>query len=134
MKQHHPIALLVASFALAFALAITWVVMMTLTLPPTDGAYGQTPFADPLVFPIMSIFASMAAILAYPWLYLALRDRPLPKSLASLAGVVLAEIVLVTPLNAAWGFVGSFVAFAFGLGCARRLSAAQAGTTVALPV
>ena len=124
MQRHRPIVVLVLSFVLAFVFAITWVITMTLTLPPTDGAYGQAPFEDPLVSPIMSTFATIAAVIVFPFLYFALRDRPLPKSLGILVGVVILEIIVVTPFDAGLGFIGSFVAFAFGLAAARRLTAA----------
>ena len=61
MRRHDPITMLILAFVLAFAFAITWVITMTLSLPRTDLAYGQMPFEDPLVLPIMSIFASKVA-------------------------------------------------------------------------
>ena len=124
MQHHHPIVMLLIAFVLAFAFAIAWVIVMTLTLPPTDGAYGEAPFEDPLVIPVMSILASIAAVFVSPFLYFALRDRPLPKSLAILAGTVLAEIVCVTPLNAPLGFIGALLAFAVGLLAAMHFTAA----------
>jgi len=124
MQRHHPLVMLLVSFVLAFAFAITWVTTITLTLPPTDGAYGQAPFEDPLVLPVMAIFASIAAVCVFPFLYFALRDRPLAISLGILIGIVTLEIVIVTPFAAGAGFVGSFVAFALGLFAARHFSAA----------
>ena len=123
MYGHHPLKLLAICFGLAFLFAITWVVVMTLTLPPTDGAHGQMPFDDPLVFPIMSILASIAAILIYPFTYFAFRDRSLLKALGILAAAVLIEIFIVTPLNAGLGFLGAFGAYATGLVVGRQASA-----------
>ncbi|HEX5472391.1 MAG TPA: hypothetical protein VFW73_10915, partial [Lacipirellulaceae bacterium] len=124
LKTHrnHPILILVLCFALAFLFGVVWVVVMTFSLPPSDGAFGTMPFDDPLVFPIMSIFASIGAILVYPFTYFSLRDRPLPKSLAILGGCVLLEIVLVTPIIPPLGFIGSFVAYGIGLTVARALT------------
>lgn len=112
--------MLLLAVALSFLFALTWVVMMTLTLSPTDMAYGQAPFEDPLVFPIMSMFAGVAACFTYPFLYFALRDRPFPKAPAILAGIVMAEILLVTPFYASLSFLGSFVAYFVGLVVARE--------------
>jgi hypothetical protein len=106
---------------LAFVFAIVWVVVMTLSLPPTDKAYGQMPFADPLIFPIMSMFALGAAILVYPFTcYALLNRRPAPAALI-LAAIVLAEIIIVTPLSAGLGFLLSFIAYGIGLPVAHRV-------------
>lgn len=112
-------------FLLAFTFAITWVIIMTLTLPPTDGAYGQAPFEDPLVFPIMSIYASIAAIVVFPITYSVLRDRPFLPATLILAAVVLVEIVVITPFHAPTGFLLSFLAYGIGLAVARWLSGAH---------
>ena len=108
--------MLVLSFVLSFTFAVTWVTVMTKSLPRTDGAYGQAPFADPLVLPIMSMFAAIAALFTYPFLYSTLKESQLPKAILVLASIVIIEIVVVTPFNAAIGFVGSFVAYLIGLG------------------
>ena len=121
--HHHPLLILLVCFVLSFFFAITWVIVMTQTLPSTDGAFGQAPFEEPLVFPIMSIFASIAAIAVYPFTYFSLRDRQLSKPLIILVGAVLAEILLITPLNAFAGFLGSFFAYAVALVAARRIFA-----------
>ncbi len=114
--------MLFMSFVLAFTFATTWVIVMTLTLPPTDGAHGQMPFADPLVFPVMSIFACIAAIITFPFLYFMLRDRRFPAAIVILVMIVLIEIVCVTPFDPIGGFLGSFVAYFVGLVVAHRLS------------
>jgi hypothetical protein len=113
-------------FLLSFLFAITWVVVSTYTLPKTDLAYGQSPFEDELVFPIMSMIASAAAIIVFPFTYYALRDRTPLNASTVVAVIVLAEIVLVTPLNSAAGFVGSFLAFGIGLLAARQVSRPRA--------
>jgi hypothetical protein len=119
IKRHPPFLMLAISIAMAFAFAITFVIVMTLTLPRTDGAYGQMPFEDPLVLPVMAMGASVAALIVFPFFYLAIRSKPLGKSVAILTSLVMAELVIVTPLNAGWGFCGSFAAFAVGLIIAR---------------
>jgi hypothetical protein len=53
------------SMGLSFAFAVTYVVVMTLTLPKADLAHGQTPFQDPLEFPIMSIVAGISGLVAW---------------------------------------------------------------------
>ena len=116
------IAWLAMCFLLSFVFAITWVIVMTLTLPPTDGAHGESPFSDPLVFPIMSMFASMAAIVVFPITYSVLRDQVMVPATLILAAVVLVEIVVVTPFHASAGFVLSFAASGIALAVANRLS------------
>jgi hypothetical protein len=122
MKRHDPLTMLVLAFVLAFLFAILWVVVMTWTLPKTDLAYGQGPFEDPLVLPIMSIGASFAALITYPFFYFVLRDRQLPRALAILVATVIGAIVILTPINAGLGFLGTFGAYFVGLAIARLCS------------
>ncbi len=122
MNRHHPVTMLVLSFVLAFVFAITWVITMTLSLSPTDLAYGKGPFEEPLIFPIMSMLASVAALITYPFLYYLLRDRQLPKALSILTGIVMTEIVLITPMEAGLGFLGAFVVYIVGLIAARLMT------------
>ncbi|HVS70262.1 MAG TPA: hypothetical protein VHQ47_03290 [Phycisphaerae bacterium] len=107
------------SFAMAFLFAMTFVVVMTLTLPASDGAYGQRPFEDPLVFPVMAMGAAFAGLIGSVPFYFACRSRPLGRSVAIVVGVTMVELLVVTPLNGGIGFLGSFVAFAVGLVVAR---------------
>lgn len=116
--------MLFVAFVLAFVFAIAWVIVMTFTLPPTDGAHGQAPFQHPLVFPVMSIFAGLAGTITFPFLYFALRDRVLAYSIPCLVIIVMFEIILVTPFDARIGFIGSFAAYFVGLVLARRWSPA----------
>lgn len=120
----NPVLLLVfLSVVLAFLFATTFVVVMTLTLPRTDGAYGSAPFAHPLVLPVMSMVALPAGLLTSPMLVAALRTRPLRPGLLWAAGVPLGAIVLLTPINAGLGFLLSFPAYAVGCALASRFVA-----------
>ena len=112
---HTAFAILLLCFAMSFMFATSWVIVMTMSLPRTDMAFGEMPFQDPLIFPIMSVFASIAAILVFPFTYFALRNRRLPRATGILMAVVFAEIAIVTPLDAGLGFIGSFVAYSIGL-------------------
>ncbi|MCC7461582.1 MAG: hypothetical protein IT480_03865, partial [Gammaproteobacteria bacterium] len=107
--------LLVVSEACAFAFAIVYTVVFTLALPPTDGAYGQAPFADPLVITIMSMVAGVAGLAAWPFVYFTLRRRNLVQGLLRAGGLTLAWIILVTPQSGLAGMFGSFPVFVVGL-------------------
>ena len=97
------------SLASSFIFAVTWVILMTLMLPETDGAHGQVPFQDPLVLPIMSMFAAISALLAWPF-YTVFGWRHSPVRFGITASVVtLAFIVVVTPINAGIGWMGSYL-------------------------
>ncbi len=101
-------AYLAVSFLSSFAFAICWVIVMTLTLPETDMAYGQMPFQDPLVFPIMSILATVSAFAAWPF-YVILGWELSPQRVGIVSGLVtLAFIILVTPIHAGLGWLGSY--------------------------
>ncbi len=127
--RHSAFKMLVASFAMAFAFAITFVIVMTLTLPRTDGAYGQMPFQDPLVFPVMAIGASFSALIVFPFFFSSCRSRDLGKSVSIIVGVTMTELLLVTPFNIGAGLLGSFIAFAVGL-CVARKTAPLAESSV----
>ena len=92
---------------MTFAFAITFVIVMTLTLPKTDGAYGQMPFQDPLVLPVMAIVASFAALLLSMPFYFVCCSLPLARSVAIIVGVTMAELLIVTPINAGAGLPGA---------------------------
>jgi hypothetical protein len=109
-RRHNAFELLIVSEVCAFAFAIVFVVTLSLSLPRTDGAYGQAPFGDPLVAPVMSIFASIAGLLAWPFMYVTLWNRRLRQCLPIVLGVTLAWIIVVTPLHRGAGMLGSFVA------------------------
>lgn len=106
------------SLASAFIFAIAWVIIMTFTLPETDMAYGQTPFEDPIVFPIMSAFAIVSGLIAWPF-YTYLGWNASPARVACLAGLItLAFILIATPYNAGIGWFGSYFVLLIALvGC-----------------
>jgi hypothetical protein len=130
--RHSILTMTAISFGMAFLFAITYVIVMTLTLPKTDGAYGQMPFQDPLVFPVMAMGACFAGLVVTLPFYFACRSLPLGKSVMIIIGVTMAELLVVTPINSGAGFLGSFVAFAIGLAVARatlRVSGSATGGT-----
>lgn len=89
--------------------AVSWTIIMTLTLPKTDLAHGQMPFQDPLVLPIMSMVAVASAVLAWPF-YATLGWRLPPARVGMAAGVAtLAFIIVATPFNSGVGWLGSYV-------------------------
>ena len=102
--RHSIFTMTAISFGMAFLFAITYVTVMTLTLPKTDGAYGQMPFQDPLVFPVMAMGACFAALVVTLPFYFACRSLPLGKSVAIIIGVTMAELLVVTPIKLARGF------------------------------
>ena len=96
------------SLVSSFAFALAWVIVMTLTLPETDLAHGQMPFREPLVLPIMSMFATVSGIAAWP-LYACLGWRLQPARIGVASGVAtLAFILVATSLNARVGWLGAY--------------------------
>src|SRR6185295_10073957 len=97
------------STALSFVFAVMYVIVMALTLPKADLAHGQAPFADPLVFPIMSIIALVSGLVAWP-LFAMLGRRTPPATLAKITGIsTLVFIVVVTPFRPRIGWLGSYI-------------------------
>lgn len=94
---------------LSLIFAVTYVIVLTLTLPKTDLAHGQSPFQDPLVFPIMSLVVGVSGLIAWPLFAVLGRHAP-PVSVAKIAGLTtFAFIVVVTPIQAIMGWAGSYV-------------------------
>jgi len=95
--------------ALSFAFAVAYVIIMTLTLPKTDMAYGQRPFQDPLVFPIMLMGAGVSGLVAWPLFAFLGRHSP-PATVAKFTGfTTLLFIVVATPIQPRIGLLGSYV-------------------------
>ncbi|MGD0904392.1 MAG: hypothetical protein ABR924_15750 [Terracidiphilus sp.] len=97
------------SLTLAFVFAIAYVIVLTLTLPKTDEAYGQNPFRDPFVFPIMATVAVASGLVGWP-LFVLLGWRSPPATVAKITGITtLLFILLTTPLQSKLGWYGSYV-------------------------
>lgn len=119
MSQRSLLLWFLICLTIAHLFAIVWVIVAFATLPASDLAHGQMPLVRPILT-TAAIIASISAVVFYPPTYLALRDCHLLWSTAILTGIVVTEIVIVTPINAAWGFVGSYLAFGLGLVVARH--------------
>jgi hypothetical protein len=97
------------SMALSFAFAVTYVIVETLTLPKSDKAYGQAPFEDPLVFPVMFMISGVSGLVAWP-LFVWLGWRAPPAEVAKITGISTLGFVLVaTPFRASIGWFGSYI-------------------------
>jgi peptidoglycan/LPS O-acetylase OafA/YrhL len=97
------------SVTLAFVFAIAYVIIMTMTLPKTDLAYGQRPFQDPFVFPIMALVAGVSGLVGWP-LFAFLGRHSRPATVATITGVTTLLFILVaTPLQPGFGFFGSYM-------------------------
>ena len=98
------------SMTLSSASAILFVIMMTLTLPESDMAHGQVPFADPLVLPVMLLVAGVCGILGWPFFVL-LGWRADPLVVTKITGAsVLGTVIVGTPINPALGWPGACLA------------------------
>jgi hypothetical protein len=102
----------------ALICAFVFVVMLQFSLPPSDGAYGL-PIAkwlsDPFVFFGALYGGAVCGVLSFPFAYFGTLHRRLLTSALFVLGVVITEIVLVTPFAGWGGLVGSIPALAFGL-------------------
>lgn len=97
------------SMGVSLAAAMTFVIVLTLTLPESDAAHGQMPFADPLVFPVMIVGVTISGLIGWPF-FAVFGWRVSPVMIArTTAVVVLGFIILVTPFNAKLGWFGSYI-------------------------
>jgi hypothetical protein len=96
-------------FAASYLSAMLYVVVLQLTLPPSDLAYGQSlrqTFDDPFVRSIALTGATIFALIVLPFALFCLRDNWVRNGLISV-GVVLAFIAAVTPFSRFLGAFGS---------------------------
>jgi len=112
-------------FAVSFVSAVFYIVVLWLTLPPSDLAHDQSlleTFHDPFVRSIGLTGAIIFALTVLPFALLCLGENWLQQGLVC-AGLVLGFIVIVTPFSPFLGAFGSPVAailimllqrFAFG--------------------
>jgi hypothetical protein len=93
--------LLVSMFG-AFLTAAVFVIVIQLSLPPTDLAYHQgisKTFSDPFVRDIASFVAFWCGLLASPLLFFCLRQRKLAVALPIIFGSVLVAVSISTPIS-----------------------------------
>src|SRR5437773_901302 len=100
-----PLLILFICFAASFGCAFVFVAMLQFSLPPTDAAYGKGSgiFSDPFVLGGLIIWATIAAVIAFPIAWYCLKRRKVLVCSTFVVGIVLAEIMLVTPF---WGWQG----------------------------
>ena len=86
----------------AYVCATVFVLTLRFTLPPSDLAHNTSPLLivlDPFVLTVMIPIALIFGLASFPFAYYAIRDLRLRSATAFVSAVVLAEIVIVTPLR-----------------------------------
>lgn len=112
-RSHSFAVFLLVGFVGALVTAFAFIVVIQLTLPPTDGAYGQgvvATLSDPFVRMIATPFVLVGGVLATPLLYFCLRDRRLAVALPIVFGSVLVAVIVTTPLSQLLGLFSGFAA------------------------
>ena len=112
----------------AFVTAFAFIAALQLTLPPTDGAYGQgifTTLDDAFVRAIATAVALVSGALASPLLYFCLRHRRLTVSLPIVFGSVLLAVAVTTPLSKLLGLFSGFAALVVSCIICARLRATR---------
>ncbi len=108
--RNHPYALFLGTFGVVFGNAVLFVLVLTWSLPPSDGAYGEPPFSHPLVFPTMAAAAGIVSLIACPFSMLLLQyARPLVSAIVVPVAMWIA-IFLTCSIVGGYGLVAGFVA------------------------
>jgi hypothetical protein len=106
------------TFAGAYLLAALYILVLQLTIPPTDLAYGKPlrdSFEDPFVRTVSFRIASICAALVLPLTLVCLKGRGwFRKGLISI-GCVAGFVIIVTPFSPALGALGTPVVAAVSL-------------------
>jgi len=122
-RTHSFAVFMLVGFIGAFVTAFAFIAIIQLTLPPTDGAYGQGIFGtlrDPFVRAIATPVALVSGALASPLLYFCLRRRRLAVALPIVFGSVLVAVAITTPLDQLFGLFSAFAALVVScIVCAR---------------
>ena len=104
--------LLVSMFG-AFLTAAVFIIVLQLSLPPTDLAYHEgisKTFRDPFVLNIASFVAFWSGLLASPLLFFCLRRRKQSVALPVIFISVLIAVAIFTPVSPLLGFISAIVA------------------------
>jgi hypothetical protein len=102
----------------AFVCAFVYVATLRYSLPRTDTAYGASlsqVFSDPFVSVVAAFGAILFGLVAFPFAYFTVRNRRLAPAALFIFGMVLAEILLVTPFWGWFGLFGALPSFAVAL-------------------
>jgi hypothetical protein len=106
----------------AFVCASAFLVTLGFNLPPADAAYGRPPFAvltDPFFMSAAMLVSIVVGLVSFPFVYFTVRDLPLRTTAPFLCGIVLLEIVTVTPFSPRLGLGGSAPSLVLALLIAR---------------
>jgi hypothetical protein len=114
-RSHTYGVFLVVGILGAFVTAFIFILVIQLTLPPDDLAYGQPIFtilSDPFVRAVATPVAFVSGLLASPLLFFCLRRLRLTLTLPIVFGSVLAAVVLTTPFSQRLGLFCAYAALA----------------------
>ena len=114
-RSHTYGVFLVVGILGAFVTAFIFILVIQLTLPPDDLAYGQTIFTtfnDPFVRAVATPVACVSGLLASPLLFFCLRRQRLTLTLPIVFGAVLTAVVLTTPFSQRLGLFCAYAALA----------------------
>ncbi len=101
------VVIVLFSLASAWLCALAFVAALNVSLPPTDSGYHQTltqSLQDPAIWFSVTVNAWLFGIVAIPMVWFASIGKPLFRTLATILGAVLTEILLVTPFFQYWGY------------------------------
>src|SRR5262245_36930427 len=106
-RLRRPLLILIGCFAAALGCGFVFVVILELSLPPNDAAYGRglRIFLDPFVLFGWIDYSIISAFIAFPIAWYCLGGRKLLPCAVFATSIVLVEIVIVTPFKGWLGFI-----------------------------
>ena len=116
------LAILGLCIGAAIVCACVFLCMVWFGLPPSDAAYHAAPFAaltDPFFLSGAILVGGLIGVISFPFVYFTVRRLRLLTTAAFIFGIVLAEIVIMTPFDRRLGMVGSLLALALALAVVR---------------
>jgi hypothetical protein len=114
-RRHASGMLFLLSTGMACLFAFAFLFVQVLMWHIANKAYSLSMVFDGQLLGVVLTVGFASGIVVFVPFYLVVRSKPLGKSMVILITCVLAELVIATPFNNRVAFVGSFVAFAFGL-------------------
>ena len=91
----------------AIVCAYVFLCMVWFSLPPSDAAYHEVAaLTDPFFLSGAILVGGLIGVISFPFVYFTVRRLRLLTTAAFIFGIVLAEIVIMTPLDRRLGMVG----------------------------
>jgi hypothetical protein len=118
MKFGRAILVFTLCICAAFTCALTFAILAVSNLPPGDWAYDYSiarKLSDPFLYNGIIDGGIFFGLISFPFVYFTTRNRQLKSTAPAIFGIVIGEIILITPIARMANLFGAPVALAAAL-------------------